>query len=119
MVEDEESVLEVAVRVLESQGYQVLTASDGQKALELIVMHPGKIDLIFTDVRMPVCNGPRFVHEARQIRSDFKVLYTSGFSWSSEQDHFAGYEEEHAVELLEKPYSPFDLAFRVRETLDE
>jgi Response regulator receiver domain len=68
--------------LIESLGYRVVPARDGLDALE-ILRHDTPIDLLFTDVVMPGgMHGPQLAAEARRLRPELKVLYTSGYPGS-------------------------------------
>jgi CheY-like chemotaxis protein len=66
LVDDETVVVEIAKRKLEDKGYHVLTAFDGDEALEVVSQH--KPDLIFLDIQMPKMNGYTFLVEMRKIK---------------------------------------------------
>ena len=119
-VEDEDMIRNLSRRVLDSLGYDVITATDGQCALELVKDYPNRIDLILSDVVMPNVRGPEFVSRAREVRNDFKVLYTTGHTLDSALgDAFKETPEERYAEMLPKPYTPEQLAKHVRKVLDE
>ncbi len=115
-VEDEAMIRKLSQRVLHSLGYKVITAPDGAFALELVKEYPQKIDLILSDIVMPNVRGPEFVRRAREVRSDFKVLYTSGHSKEAAIEDAPA---ETFDELLPKPYTPQQLAMHVRRVLDQ
>ena len=114
-VDDEAMLLEVTQDSLEGLGYRVLTASDGQQALELLDEDTA-IDLLFTDVVMPGgINGYELAERATTIRPDLKVLLTSGYT--EKVMLHKGYARFNDS-LLSKPYNRADLAKRVRAMLD-
>ena len=76
VVDDEESILRIVRRVLQAQGHTVLTASDGRRALE--AMRGERIDLLISDVAMPVLRGPDLAATVRQLRPGLPVLLMSG-----------------------------------------
>ncbi|HEY8240791.1 MAG TPA: ATP-binding protein, partial [Kiritimatiellia bacterium] len=80
VVEDEDMVRNLAVRMLTSLNYTIIEARNGREALEVCEKYKEPIDLVLSDVVMPHMSGPQFVERLRQMRSDFKVLYTSGFN---------------------------------------
>ena len=109
VVEDDELVRDLVVEVIAELGYRVLHALDGREALE-IIRSDERIDLIFSDVALPGrITGIELVRAARQIRSDIKVLLTSG-----DRTHAAEAKEFH---LIVKPYRRVELALRLREAL--
>ncbi len=115
IVDDEEALKELAGIILESQGYRVLTASDGKQALEVLKKHP-EVDLLFSDIVMPNgINGYELAEQALKIRSGLRILLTSGFSKeSASQDGNEKFKEG----LLNKPYRQTDLLKKIRATLD-
>lgn len=114
VVEDDESVRELAVRNLQRLGYAVLSAPDGRMAIE--TARNGKtIDLLFTDVVMPGMNGAELANRIRMERRDIKVLFVSGYPADHLRDFAFGNED---VMLLRKPYTRAQLAQHVRAVLD-
>jgi PAS domain S-box-containing protein len=115
LVEDDMSVRELAQRVLEAQGYTVLVAPNGQAALELAGRHLAPIPLLLTDVVMPGMSGKVLAEQLVQTRPDLKVLFMSGYT-----DEAIAYHGIliPGVSLLQKPFSPINLARKVREVLN-
>jgi CheY-like chemotaxis protein len=115
VVEDEEAVRAYAVRVLSEQGYSVLEASSGAKALDIAAAQVGPIALLITDVVMPGLQGQQLAKQLRAIRPEMRVLYVSGFTETSVvQQDVAG----DGVAFLPKPYTAESLALAVRHLLD-
>jgi len=117
VVEDEPSVRHLACGVLETQGYEVLSASNGQDALHVAHEHKGSpIRLVVTDVTMPLMGGRVMAEWLKTIYPNLKILFTSGYTDdASVQDGVL----EPGVAFLPKPYTPGILARRVRELLDK
>jgi two-component system cell cycle sensor histidine kinase/response regulator CckA len=115
LVEDEEGLRRVAQRALEKVGYQVLTASDGQEALDRYRQNAGEFDLIITDVMMPRLGGVALHQLLRQEGHDVPFLFMSGYSTPVLPVDQAGGE----LVLLPKPWTLADLTRRVREVLDQ
>lgn len=120
IVDDEETLSEVAESSLQQLGYQTLVAYSGKEALEILAK-TGEIDLIFSDVVMPGgVDGYQLAFAALKQQSTVKVLLTSGFT--SKREEFTN--EEHniylklAENLLGKPYNLSELAVAIRRTLD-
>jgi len=114
VVEDQEEVRRLTVAVLKDCGYQVLSAANGQMALEVSEPHKGTIHLLITDAVMPGMSGRQLSDRLRHTRPFTKVLFMSGYT-----DNVAAYRFEvdagHA--FLQKPFDPDTLAAKVRETL--
>ena len=115
VVEDDDLIRKLSTRVLESLGYDVIAAEDGVIAFEMAKDYPKRVDLVFSDVVMPRCYGPEFVSKLREVRDDFEVLYTSGYRKDAFEEHVV----ERTVQLLPKPFTPEQLASRVRTILDQ
>ncbi len=115
VVEDDKNVRNLVVRLLERLGYRVLRAAGGREALELARRHDGPIDLLLTDVVMPRMNGHELSLLLTEARPTVQTLFTSGYTADVIAHH--GVLEE-GVELVAKPFSPEDLANRIRAILD-
>jgi PAS domain S-box-containing protein len=116
VVEDERAVRDQAVLVLDSYGYCVLDAADGQAALNLSRDHEGPIDLLLTDVIMPGMNGRDLADLLKPERPDMRVLYMSGYTGDVIANHgvLAG-----SAAFLPKPFTLEDLLRKVRQVLDK
>jgi CheY-like chemotaxis protein len=119
VVDDEAAVLRVVERVLAAEGYRVLTAASAKRALEVGEAHPGKIDLLLTDVVMPEMNGGELADQLKAVRAHKQtgmgVLFMSGYTGDVILEHGVSGE---SVAFLRKPLTPETLAQGVRETLD-
>ena len=112
IVEDEEAVRLIISAVLRRQGYTVIETSSPVKALELFERHIEEIDLLLTDVVMPVMNGPALAQRLVAIRPALRVLFISGYTGLvSPEIHNPN------VGFLSKPFQTAVLAARVREIL--
>ena len=115
LVEDEPGVRAVAHKVLEACGYKVVTASSGEEALERCLGRGLEPDLLITDVVMPGITGSQLVAHLRLHRDGLRVLYMSGFTEDAVVHHGVA-SGEH---FLSKPFTPADLAHKVREVLGD
>jgi CheY-like chemotaxis protein len=116
VVEDDPSVRHLARGILETQGYEVLSASNGQDALHVAREHKGSpIRLVITDVIMPLMGGKVMSEWLTTTYPDLKVLFTSGYTDGAITHHGV---LERGVEFLPKPYTPAILTGKVRELLD-
>lgn len=114
VVEDEPAVRLFSVEALIELGYRVLEAGDPATALELIRSR-SNISLIFTDVVMPDMNGAKLADEARKLRPDIKVLFTTGYTRNAVVHNGV---LDPGVDLIGKPFTIDQLAKKVREVLD-
>jgi two-component system cell cycle sensor histidine kinase/response regulator CckA len=112
LVEDEAMVRTVAERALTRQGYTVLTADNGEEALE-IVNRGEPIDLLISDVVMPVMDGPTMVREARKTRPELPILFMSGYA----EEQLRKSIDIDNVAFLPKPFSVQELSEAARKVL--
>jgi two-component system, cell cycle sensor histidine kinase and response regulator CckA len=114
LVEDEEQVRQLGRRVLEREGYTVLTATDAESATALADRHPGHIHLLITDVHLPRVSGRELAARLGIHRPAIKVLYVSGTADGSLARHRM---LEPGTMFLEKPFSLDRLLRSVRRAL--
>jgi len=112
LVEDEDMVRAVAERALTRQGYTVLTADNGESALELLAKS-GRPDLLISDVVMPTMDGPAMVRRARERYPDLPVLFMSGYA----EEQLRRSIDIDQVAFLPKPFSVQQLAEATRIAL--
>jgi PAS domain S-box-containing protein len=115
LVEDERTILRVSSTTLAGCGYRVLTATNGEEALELVRGTQEPIHLLITDVVMPKMGGSQLAVHLAALRPGIRVLYSSGYTENSIVEHGVLAE---GVNFLQKPYTQAVLAERVREVLD-
>jgi len=115
VVEDEASILQLAVKILEGLGYAVLTANTPGSAIELVKQHADEIHLLITDVVMPEMNGRELAERLLPLDPHLKVLFMSGYT--ADVIAHRGVLDE-GVRFIQKPFSTKDLATKVREALD-
>lgn len=115
VVEDEENVRELTLRILKKQGYRVLEARDGNEALLLFKGKGESIDLILTDMVMPGMSGRQLVDQLKTIHKDLKMLYMSGYTENAITHE--GILEE-GTNYIQKPFTLEKLAMKVRQVLD-
>jgi signal transduction histidine kinase/CheY-like chemotaxis protein len=115
LVEDDDSVRSVAREILEANGYSVLEATNGQEALDIVRNLDGPLDLVLTDVIMPVMKGTELARRLAAERPGLKVVFMSGYN---EESIFGQREAGEPNVLIQKPFAPQDLLRWVREVLD-
>jgi DNA-binding NtrC family response regulator len=101
VVDDEDTVLGIAKLMLERQGYEVLTAIDGEAALRIFKANAGKIVLAIVDLTMPRMGGGELIHALHEIRPDLRVVLSSGYN---EQEAIAQSHGEKMAGFIQKPY---------------
>jgi two-component system cell cycle sensor histidine kinase/response regulator CckA len=112
LVEDEPMVRAVAERALTRHGYTVITADNGEEALEILA-RGDPIDLLLSDVVMPGMDGPTMVEQARKERPDLKILFMSGYAEEQLRDSI-NIDRAH---FLPKPFSVQELAEAAKRAL--
>lgn len=115
LVEDDDTLRKLAAEVLAVYGYRVLEASNGGSALLICERHPEPIHLLITDVVMPEMGGVETAERLGRIRPDMKVLFMSGYT-NNTIVHQGVMEAD--VNFIQKPFSPADLARKIRSVLD-
>jgi len=114
LVEDEERVREVGQEMLKLLGYRVLTAANGQEALE-VYQSAGEIDLVITDMVMPEMGGKELVEALRKIAPHVRVLAITGYALAEEIE---GLRRAGILSVVQKPLESDVLARIVRQALD-
>ncbi|MEI6206331.1 MAG: PAS domain-containing protein [Desulfuromonadales bacterium] len=110
LVEDEVQVLQIARTMLEALGFTVIEASNGKEGLELFQKNAADINLVITDMGMPVMDGYQLFRELKTLKSDLPIIISSGFGDSVVESRIAS---EDIAGSISKPYS-FD---RLRDVL--
>ncbi len=113
VVDDEEAVRRLAVRMLTWTGYEAIEARHGREALAAIEQHNGPIHLVLTDIKMPGMNGRELGRQVEQRWPGKPILYMSGFA----TEVFQGGLLEPGAPFLAKPFTQEDLAAKVRALL--
>ena len=114
VAEDDEQVRSLTVEILNSAGYTVIEAIDGEDAIEKFVEHSDTVELLLLDVVMPRKNGKEAYDEIKKTNPDIRVIFMSGYTG----DVIIGkgiIEKEY--DFIQKPLSPNELLLRVRKAL--
>jgi PAS domain S-box-containing protein len=114
VVEDEEGVRRGVQRILKHAGYQVLVAADPAQAIALVEDYPGPLDMLLTDVVMPMMTGVQLAERVLTIRPGIKVLYMSGHAREGLDTQQAS---EGGVEFLQKPFTRQAMLAKVASVL--
>jgi DNA-binding NtrC family response regulator len=115
LVEDEESVRQLARRILERQGYHVLESRNGREALARATEYGERIHLVLTDVVMPELSGRGLVERLTAVRPNAAVVYMSGYT---DDDVLRRGMLEPGSRFIQKPFNPNALLRTVREALN-
>jgi len=115
VVDDEQSVRNIAKRMLEHCGFSVLTAEDGEVAVETFRAHADEIVAVFLDMTMPKMNGEEAFRELRRIRPDIKVVLASGYNQQDASSRFVG---KGLAGFLRKPFELKTFVSTFREVME-
>jgi len=115
VAEDHDGLREIALEVLTNLGYRVLVAADGEQALREFQAHCNRIDLALLDVMLPKASGPEIYERISAEMPDLSVIFATGYSADSS---LLQQLEKRGLPVIQKPYTPRDLARKVREVLD-
>jgi CheY-like chemotaxis protein len=115
VLEDDEDVRSYSVEILRELGYRVFEAHDGPAALRVLDQQP-RVDLLFTDVVLPGgMTGAQVAAQARALRPNLKVLFTTGYARNAIIHHG---RLDKGVHLITKPFSFNELAAKIRDIID-
>lgn len=116
VVEDHEGLREIARETLTNLGYHVITAADGEQAVQEFLNSRIQVDLVLMDVVLPKLGGPQAYARMCEAHPVVPVIFATGYSADMELLRQA---RQQGLPLLQKPYSPRDLGRKIRETLDQ
>jgi PAS domain S-box-containing protein len=114
VVDDEEAVRSTAKNTLEHYGYRAIEVKDGREAVELFRQIADEIALVLLDLTMPYMNGEEVLRELQLIKSDVRVLLSSGFNEVEAVRRFTG---KGLAGFLQKPYTSMALAQTIKKIL--
>ena len=115
VAEDEDIMRDLLVEMLDSGGYQVITAENGREALDIYQNRAREIDLVILDMMMPELDGPTAFRQLKKINPEVKVLLSSGYN---EDEQSQDILNEGVLGFLQKPYGISDLLDKVRTVMD-
>ncbi|GEM_PF-2547358 len=115
LVEDEPMLLELLKSVFEEDGFRIVTASDGEKAIEVFRSMKNEISLVLTDMGLPIIGGWELFEKLRVIDPSIKVILASGYVDVEMRDEAL---RKGAKDFVQKPYVPAIILQRIRSILD-
>jgi CheY-like chemotaxis protein len=115
VVDDEESMQELARDLLEEAGYQVLTVSSGKEAIEVYCERKEEVDLVVLDLVMPGMDGAQTYLELRKIKPELKAFFCTGFM---PNEITSSLLKDNLLQSVQKPFQPDAFVDLVRKTLD-
>ncbi|RKZ09427.1 hypothetical protein DRQ25_06470 [Candidatus Fermentibacteria bacterium] len=113
-VDDEEEVRNVCVRILESNGFDVISATDGVEAVEMFRENSGEVLAVFMDMLMPNMNGLEAFGKIREIRPDIRVIMCSGYT---EQAVMNDFKDDSPSGFIQKPFRSKDMIQKLTDVL--
>jgi PAS domain S-box-containing protein len=115
VVDDEETMQELAKELLEEEGYGVVLAANGQEALEIYRRRPGEIDLVILDLMMPGMDGSQTYVELKKIDPSVRAFFCTGYMPDQVADALLKRER---LQMIHKPFHPPEFLKVVRDILD-
>lgn len=116
VVEDEDVLVELLRGMLQSHGFEVLTAMDGAEGVRLYGERKSDIDVVLTDMGLPALGGWEVLEEVLKINPSAKVICASGFLENSIRDEMIA---AGAVDFIQKPYSYESLIALIRKLVSQ
>ncbi|MEA2108695.1 MAG: PAS domain S-box protein, partial [Pseudomonadota bacterium] len=116
LAEDDAQIRETSCCQLREAGYTILEAENGLKALEAAIKHQGKIDLLFTDIVMPLMGGKDLSKKVKKIHPEITIFYASGHMEETVQQEITDLDQDH---FINKPYNINDIMIRIRQLLNK
>lgn len=116
VVEDEESVRSLTVRMLQALGYSTATAMHGEDGLRLFRQSTKNFDMVISDVIMPQMGGPEMANHILKEKPDTPIMFMSGYMEDAVDEH---HDLMHSCPLLRKPFTQQSLGLMVRDVLDD
>ncbi|MFP4053300.1 MAG: response regulator [Phycisphaerae bacterium] len=114
LADDERTVRDVASRLLERKGFDVILAEDGREAVEVFRREIDRVDVVVLDMTMPHLNGEEAFREIRRLQPNVPVLLSSGYNEQETVSHFVG---KGLAGFIPKPFESRTLIAKVREAV--
>jgi PAS domain S-box-containing protein len=115
LVEDEEMLLDIVKNLLEDHGYHVITATDGEEAVRIYSKYSNRIDLVLTDLGLPILDGWQAFLKMKEFNPEAKVVLASGYL---DPEIKAEINEINLKHFIQKPYRPVEVLQRIRSVFD-
>jgi len=115
LVDDEDMILDVGKQMLERMGYEVMVATNGREAVEILEQEKETVDLVILDMIMPDMSGGQVFDRIKEARSDMRVLLSSGYGVDGEAAEIL---ERGCDGFVQKPFNIKHLSQKIREVLD-
>jgi two-component system, cell cycle sensor histidine kinase and response regulator CckA len=116
LVEDEEQLLELLVMLLEENGFQTLTASDGEAAVEIFRQHRDVIAVVLSDLGLPKLGGWEAFLQMKSINPDVKAVLASGYFDPELKQEIIKSGAKH---FIQKPYQPLMVLMIIKKIIDD
>jgi two-component system cell cycle sensor histidine kinase/response regulator CckA len=116
VIDDEETIRHATSRTLERYGYKVLTASNGAEAVSIYARNMGKVDLVLTDMSMPIMDGPSTIVALKALDEHVRVVGSSGLDTNGKVAKALG---AGVRRFVPKPYTAETLLQTIRDALDD
>ena len=113
-VDNEETIRETLLKILEREGYDVLTADDGQAAMEII--RDPEVDVIISDVCMPRMNGNKLLKHAKSLLPDAEIILVTG---RGKMEMGLEALKEGAFDFIQKPFTKLALSKTVKQAIEK
>ncbi|MEM7563205.1 MAG: ATP-binding protein [Pseudomonadota bacterium] len=117
IADDDEVAIEILIETMANSGFDIISATDGEQALELYQQNRDEISLIVLDMKMPRLDGREVCRQLRQLNFTGPVLFTSGYH-EHELNRHSGDPDYGQVDFLRKPFLPKDLQQAVANLLE-
>lgn len=115
LVDDDKVIVRAGKRMIESLGYTVMPAENGEEALKIFENSYDRIDLVILDMVMPYLNGGEVYDRMKEINPDVRVLLASGYSLNGQAEDIIA---RGCNGFIQKPFNTIELSRKIREILD-